>query len=259
MEVHHHSHIPKKFKEYITEFIMLFAAVTLGFIAENLREHQIENNRAKEYLELFRAEVVRNDRNLDSLIRVGMPTIQINERLAIKLQLQKEVTGLEIADSLSMYMYRFSNDKRIFDLIKNSGSLRLIKDKSLVEEITAYEAEADMAEFRAFDQETSQWKIFFEFISNEFPGELFILWMSKPQNAQIVDVNPEFPKIRQQIMPELKDKIGKLKMSYDFKRRFGNFLFQKQGLAKLSFANYLRVRKKTKPLLQHIDSYLENN
>ena len=30
MEVHHHSHHPKKWKEYVTEFIMLFAAVTLG-------------------------------------------------------------------------------------------------------------------------------------------------------------------------------------------------------------------------------------
>ena len=35
MEVHHHSHHPKKWKEYATEFIMLFAAVTLGFFAEN--------------------------------------------------------------------------------------------------------------------------------------------------------------------------------------------------------------------------------
>lgn len=41
MEVHHHSHKPKNWKEYITEFIMLFAAVSLGFLAENLREHQI--------------------------------------------------------------------------------------------------------------------------------------------------------------------------------------------------------------------------
>ena len=41
MEVHHHSHKPKNWKEYITEFIMLFAAVTLGFFAENVREHQV--------------------------------------------------------------------------------------------------------------------------------------------------------------------------------------------------------------------------
>lgn len=68
---------------------MLFTTVTLGFLAENFREHQIENNRAKEYLDLFRAEVVRNNRNIDSLIRIGMPSLQINERLAIRLLLQK--------------------------------------------------------------------------------------------------------------------------------------------------------------------------
>ena len=45
MEVHHHSHHPKKWKEYITEFLMLFLAVSLGFFAENLREQQIEKHR----------------------------------------------------------------------------------------------------------------------------------------------------------------------------------------------------------------------
>ena len=48
MEVHHHSHKPKNWKEYITEFIMLFAAVTLGFLAENLREHQVINHRLEQ-------------------------------------------------------------------------------------------------------------------------------------------------------------------------------------------------------------------
>lgn len=36
MEVHHHPHIERKrFKEYFFEFLMIFLAVTLGFIAEN--------------------------------------------------------------------------------------------------------------------------------------------------------------------------------------------------------------------------------
>ncbi len=50
MEVHHHSHKPKNWKEYITEFIMLFAAVTLGFLAENLREHQVIEHRKDQNL-----------------------------------------------------------------------------------------------------------------------------------------------------------------------------------------------------------------
>ena len=46
MEVHHPHHPThkKKWSEYIIEFVMLFTAVTLGFFAENLREHQIVEN-----------------------------------------------------------------------------------------------------------------------------------------------------------------------------------------------------------------------
>ena len=42
MEVHHHpqlTHQPKPWKEYLLEGLMIFIAVTLGFFAENLREH----------------------------------------------------------------------------------------------------------------------------------------------------------------------------------------------------------------------------
>ena len=41
----HHPHHPthkKKWAEYIIEFVMLFAAVTLGFLAENIREHNTD-------------------------------------------------------------------------------------------------------------------------------------------------------------------------------------------------------------------------
>ena len=53
MEVHHPHHPThkKKWSEYITEFIMLFAAVTLGFFAENQREHYIEGQREIQYME----------------------------------------------------------------------------------------------------------------------------------------------------------------------------------------------------------------
>jgi hypothetical protein len=50
MEVHHHPHVEKKnFKEYFLEFLMIFLAVTLGFIAENLREDISEHQRAKTF------------------------------------------------------------------------------------------------------------------------------------------------------------------------------------------------------------------
>ena len=48
MEVHHPHHPThkKKWSEYIIEFVMLFAAVTLGFFAENIREHYVETKKA---------------------------------------------------------------------------------------------------------------------------------------------------------------------------------------------------------------------
>src|SRR5476651_2209716 len=50
MEVHHHPdlhHKSKKWKEYFLEFLMIFLAVTMGFIAENIREHFTEHKNAK--------------------------------------------------------------------------------------------------------------------------------------------------------------------------------------------------------------------
>jgi hypothetical protein len=50
MEVHHHPHVEKKnFKEYFLEFVMIFLAVTMGFIAENIREDITEHQRAKTF------------------------------------------------------------------------------------------------------------------------------------------------------------------------------------------------------------------
>jgi|SRR5690348_6702188 len=50
MEVHHHPKVEKKnFKEYFLEFLMIFLAVTMGFIAENIREKISEYKLLKEY------------------------------------------------------------------------------------------------------------------------------------------------------------------------------------------------------------------
>jgi len=51
MEVHSHTHSPrKKWTHYLFEFFMLFLAVFCGFLAENVREHRIENAREKKYI-----------------------------------------------------------------------------------------------------------------------------------------------------------------------------------------------------------------
>ena len=49
MEVHHHPEVEKKgFKEYLLEGLMIFVAVMMGFIAENVREGITEREHVKQ-------------------------------------------------------------------------------------------------------------------------------------------------------------------------------------------------------------------
>src|ERR1700761_2268115 len=50
MEVHHHPDVEKKgFKEYLLEGLMIFFAVFMGFIAENIRESIADHHKVKAY------------------------------------------------------------------------------------------------------------------------------------------------------------------------------------------------------------------
>lgn len=67
MEVHH-SHHPahkKKWKEYLLEFFMLFIAVTMGFFAENIREHKVIEHRMKENYEALVEDLVQDSNKIN--------------------------------------------------------------------------------------------------------------------------------------------------------------------------------------------------
>jgi hypothetical protein len=49
----HHVMHKKKWPEFVLEFFMLFLAVFLGFVAENIREHVTEGHKGKEYVESY--------------------------------------------------------------------------------------------------------------------------------------------------------------------------------------------------------------
>ena len=56
MEVHHHpqlNHNQKPWKEYLLECLMIFIAVSMGFIAENIRESIVHSEKEKQQIESF--------------------------------------------------------------------------------------------------------------------------------------------------------------------------------------------------------------
>ena len=145
MEVHHHTHHPKKWKEYITEFLMLFLAVTLGFFAENLREHYVEKEREEKFIQIVHEDLL-NDINslnrIDSLynIRIAKEDSLISMLSNPDLQNTNDLYYLARINSVRNF---FHHSKNGFQQLKNAGGLRLIQDIDIIKKIQAYENSVD--------------------------------------------------------------------------------------------------------------------
>lgn len=141
MEVHHHSHHPKKWKEYVAEFIMLFAAVTLGFFAENQREHYVERQRGIQFMESYMEDLAKDKIEMSAAIKYETTRIS-NMDTAISLLSKGEWTPANITTMYRVSLKTGGNrpitfiDKTSSQL--KSGGMRLIYDKEVSNLITEY-------------------------------------------------------------------------------------------------------------------------
>ena len=96
METHHPHHIThkKKWTEYLLEFFMLFLAVFLGFVAENIREYRVETDREKEFMKSLLIDLHKDKTNLEHNVSFGSITIDYNDSLQVEL-LNKPLKGHE--------------------------------------------------------------------------------------------------------------------------------------------------------------------
>jgi hypothetical protein len=147
MEVHHHSHHPKKWKEYITEFIMLFAAVTLGFFAENQREHLIEGNREKQYMQSLYEDLRKDTTILNSLVKYD--TIQTGKLDTSTILLNNNVwdaNAIKVLYRLNLKTaggLRWNLSERTSAQLKNAGGMRLVENQELSNKISDYWVKSD--------------------------------------------------------------------------------------------------------------------
>lgn len=144
MEVHHHSHHPKNWKEYITEFLMLFLAVSLGFMAENIREHQIEKNREISYLKNVHEDLRLDLQSIDSVLKQNRVRLQALDTffLAIKNNTINNEDLYYYARNLGLRA-TFESSHVGLDQIKSSGGLRMVKNNEIVSGIQQYERMLD--------------------------------------------------------------------------------------------------------------------
>jgi hypothetical protein len=152
MEVHAHSHTErKKWTHYLWEFLMLFLAVFCGFLAENFREHTVEHQREKQYMQSFIYDLENDTANLN----IGFPLKDQRVKAIDSVFLFFEQNrGVKIIPgAVFRHMYRtiwdrhYRRNSTTIDQLRNAGGMRLIRKKNVADSIAAYDLQWQRAEF----------------------------------------------------------------------------------------------------------------
>jgi hypothetical protein len=142
MEVHHHPNVEKKnFKEYFLEFLMIFLAVTLGFFAENVREHFVNSEKENNYMKGMLQDLEKDTAGISGVIIFQSLIIKkIDSALSIP------VANLRVIPTQDTFFHHFffayswigafnRNDITIAQL-KNAGGFSVIRNKTVVDAIS---------------------------------------------------------------------------------------------------------------------------
>ncbi len=138
-------------KHYLFEFFMLFLAVFCGFLAENLREGQLERQREKEYMKSLFEDVIKDTQNIRSTINAQRTHVKGKDSL-IQL-INKGINSPQ--DHLAFYnlhwkyvgyVFTVAFSKRTLTQLLNSGGLRLIKNKKVSDAIAVYASKVNELE-----------------------------------------------------------------------------------------------------------------
>ena len=136
----------KKWYVYFIDFIMLFVAVTLGFLAENVRDQQTDKNREISYLKNVHEDLLVDINKFELVISSN------NLRLLMLDSLHMEINKAS-PDLPSLYYYirnlalrtTFESSHLGLDQIKASGGFRLIQNAKIIAGIQDYERRLNSA------------------------------------------------------------------------------------------------------------------
>ena len=143
MEVHSHTHTPrKKWTHYFWEFLMLFLAVFCGFLAEYQLEHVIEKQKEKQYIQSMIEDLQADTANLQKSIASYL--LRENNFDTVQNLYRYIATGYNNTLRSNIrkiigYKDFIPTDKTLQQL-KNSGGLRLIRNRKAVDGISLYDS-----------------------------------------------------------------------------------------------------------------------
>lgn len=138
MEIHHHPdlhHKPKKLKEYFLEFIMIFLAVGMGYMAENLRENLVNKEKEVKYVENLVRDLKEEKKSTTEIIKINQEMMTaidtfVNIRaLDFKIQKNNQLF-LKLFSEAQLYRVNALTPNEItLNQIKSTGGLNIIRPK----------------------------------------------------------------------------------------------------------------------------------
>ena len=139
MEAHHPHHIAhkKKWEEYLLEFFMLFLAVFLGFIAENIRETNVEHEREKQYAHELYSELYADSAGFSQKLNARLDKERDCDYIYSFLKdsslttLPKKFYPAYTTVFYLINSFTFEPKDGVLSQLKSSGSLRYFKEPEL--------------------------------------------------------------------------------------------------------------------------------
>jgi len=176
MEVHAHTHTPrKKWTHYLFEFLMLFLAISAGFLVENLREHYVENKREKVFIKSFIEDLKEDTAKITANMQLR------NTKILMMDSLIKLLNGPDPnQDGQSAYYWGrkvtrstlFQSNDRTIKQLKNSGGLRLIRNQMASNTIMIYDQTVDYINYLQNNRETMELTEMYPLLAKLFDGNV---------------------------------------------------------------------------------------
>ncbi len=150
MEVHHHpqlEHKHKPWKEYLAEGFMIFVAVMMGFIAENIRENITNSEHARQLTLQLVQDLKADTAQLNEIYRAETGIIKNNDTLFTLLQqplAKADTKKIQEFIAGSHSMWPFHPSLGAIGAIKNELHLKQFSNSEIISYFSRYERHIEL-------------------------------------------------------------------------------------------------------------------
>jgi hypothetical protein len=171
---------------------MLFLAVFLGFVAENIRENIADHDREKQYMQSMIEDLKSDTLQMNALIKIKQSRNSMIDSLVFLLGIPDYKNHLNdiyfFARSISPPLNFFPNERTIMQL-KNAGGLRLIRNIKVSDGIMEYDQKMSIQLSDIGDEQNLRQE-YRKSVKSLFDGKVFIQMLDNDTTIEKPTNNP---------------------------------------------------------------------